>query len=327
MTTCAVSVIIPLYNAAPYIGQCLLSVLASEFKDFEVIVVDDCSTDNSVTEVEKLLPYFDGRLKLLSTGKNSGGAGVPRNVGIQNASGKYVTFVDNDDMILPTALGDFIAAAEQFKADVVHTERHILFKDADLQTAEPRLDSGETHKNFVDKPTLESNNLAERMRRYLRGEFFWLPWGKLFRRDFLSANRIEFPQMRFSEDMVFCFKCLCLAERYVRVPFVNNVHRIREDSAARDYDLQTWLAVITRALSLMEEFMSRQEFFRRNAAVRHAVRGFVIDKSFSWIRILAKSPPREVYKFFHDALQSSAVDAKGKDILAACLCAERVLTR
>ena len=67
-----ISVIIPLFNAERFIRQCLISVLASKFTDYEVIVVDDCSTDNSVAEVEKLLPHFDGRLKILSTEKKFG---------------------------------------------------------------------------------------------------------------------------------------------------------------------------------------------------------------------------------------------------------------
>ena len=116
-----ISVIIPLYNAEKYIRQCLISVLSSKFKDYEVLVVDDCSTDNSVAEVKKLMPHFDGRLKLLSTEKNSGGAGIPRNVGMQNAVGVYIIFVDADDFILPTSLGDFFELAEEFNADVVHT--------------------------------------------------------------------------------------------------------------------------------------------------------------------------------------------------------------
>lgn len=125
-----ISVIIPLYNAEKFIRQCLISVLASKFKDYEVLVVDDCSTDNSVAEVKKLTAHFDGRLKLLSTEKNSGGAGVPRNVGIKNAAGKYVTFIDNDDMILPDALGNFFETAEFYNADVVHTVKNYVFYDA-----------------------------------------------------------------------------------------------------------------------------------------------------------------------------------------------------
>ena len=324
MTTCAVSVIIPLYNAAKYISQCLLSVLASEFKDYEVIVIDDCSTDNSVAEVEKLLPHFDGRLKLLSTGKNSGGAGVPRNIGIQNAAGKYITFVDNDDLLMPNALGDFFNAAEKFKADVVYAEQFIIFNDSDLNSSKPRLYSGLSDCKFVDKPTLEPEDLKERVKRYVEKNFLWVPWGKFYRRDFLLENQILFPQMRFSEDMIFCFECVCLARNYLRVPYINNLHRIRDSSAARDFNLQIWLNVTTKALSSMDYFMSRHKFFQHNEEVRHAVLKFVTGESFSWItKACSKDLPHEVYKIFYYCLQGSELDARGKDILLAYLCAEQ----
>ena len=123
-----ISVVIPLYNAEKYIRQCLVSVLASKFQDYEVLVVDDCSTDNSVAEVEKLAPYFGERLKILSTDKNSGGPGIPRNVGIENAAGKYVTFIDNDDLFTTNALRDMYDAAEQTQADVIHAEKFLAEK-------------------------------------------------------------------------------------------------------------------------------------------------------------------------------------------------------
>ena len=173
-STCAVSVIIPLYNAEKFIRQTLISVLASKFSDYEVLVVDDCSTDNSVAEVEKLLGHFDGRLKIFSTDKNSGGAGVPRNVGLKNSSGKYVTFVDNDDMILPNALGDFFDVAEKFHADVVHTEKFFAFNDtgeSNFKREELILRKDEAGKP-VEVPTLETNDLRERIRRYADGKFF-----------------------------------------------------------------------------------------------------------------------------------------------------------
>ena len=324
MANCAVSVIIPLYNAQAYIRECLLSVLASEFADFEVLVVDDCSTDNSVAIVEALQPYAGGRLKIFSTGKNSGGAGIPRNVGIINAQGKYVTFVDNDDLIMPNTLGDFFNVAEAFQAEVVHTERYIVFRDADLDSAKPRLQSDEPHKNFVTEPTFEPEDLSERLARYLDGKIFWLPWGKFYRRDFLLQNDIFFPQMKFSEDLVFCFKCVCLAKRYLRAPLVNNLHRYRETSAAQDYDLKMWLSVLTQVARILDEFMGGQDFFIHNANLRYAVLKFVADKSFSWIRALSKGKPQEVYKFFYDALQNPKLDVRGKDIIDAYLYTERV---
>ena len=78
-----VSIIIPLYNAEKYIAECLESVLAQTFKNFEVIIVDDCSTDNSCTIVESYIPKFSGRLKLYHMEKNSGSGALARNKGLK----------------------------------------------------------------------------------------------------------------------------------------------------------------------------------------------------------------------------------------------------
>lgn len=180
-----------------------------------IIVVDDCSTDSSRAEVEKLLPHFDGRLKILSTEKNSGGAGVPRNIGIEHATGKYIMFLDADDFLLPTALADLYDAAEKFQADVVHTEKCFSFNDKGSATFErEELCSQKCDTcDFVEEPTLEPAALRERLQRCIAGKFIWMPWSKLYRRDFLRDNRIEFPDMALTEDLVFCFKCLCFAEK------------------------------------------------------------------------------------------------------------------
>jgi hypothetical protein len=104
----AISVIIPMYNSEKYIGECLDSLLAQTFQDFEVIVVDDCSTDDSVVIVESYAQKFSGRLKLAKTEINSGGGGyVPRNIGLSLSSGEYFYFLDADDFIVEMALEIF----------------------------------------------------------------------------------------------------------------------------------------------------------------------------------------------------------------------------
>ena len=99
-----VSVIIPVYNAEKYLRGCLESILNQTFADFEVIVVDDCSTDNSLAIAESFLEKFGGRLKIISLPKNTGNASVPRNEGLRFSRGEYVFFMDNDDLILDNAL-------------------------------------------------------------------------------------------------------------------------------------------------------------------------------------------------------------------------------
>ena len=325
-----ISVVIPLYNAEKFVRQTLISVLASKFKDYEVLVVDDCSTDSSVAEVEKMLPHFDGRLKILSTEKNSGGPGIPRNVGVKNSAGKYITFVDNDDFLLPTALGEFFELAEKFQVDVVHTEKCLIFNDrgeVNFTWDEVGVQSDEPHDEFVDVPFMESKKLDERIRRYLRGKFFWLPWGKCFRRDFLLKNKICFPQIKYSEDMVFCFKCMCLAKKYLRVPNIANVHRVIQSSASmKGYSMKISLEVITKILDDVDRFMSGIKFFKREPNYRQAVLKFFADKHFSFEKDRFRDvSPQEVEKFFRDELKNPALNPTGKNLLVAYLYAERIL--
>lgn len=326
-----ISLIIPLYNAEKFIRQTLISVLASKFKDYEIILVDDCSTDSGVAEAEKMLPHFDGRLKIFSTEKNSGSGGVPRNIGVKNSAGKYVTFVDADDFLLPTALGEFFELAENFSADVVHTEKCLIFNDkgaVNFTWDEVGVQSDEPHDEFVDAPFMESKKLDERIRRYLRKKFFWLPWGKFFRRDFLLKNKIDFPQIIYSEDMVFCFKCLCLAKKYLRVPNIANIHRVVGGSmSTKGYSLKISLEVITKILADIDEFMSGVKFFKREPNYRQAVLKFFADKHFSFEKNRFRDvPSHEVEKIFRDELKNPALNPTGKNLLVAYLYDERILT-
>ncbi len=125
----AVSVIIPMYNAERYVAECLDSLLAQTFTDFEVIVVDDCSTDSSVAVVESYLERFGGRLKLMRTIKNTGSGTEPRNFGLAYSRGEYVYFMDNDDAVTPSALEELYTHAKNFDADVVQCEKYYEIPD------------------------------------------------------------------------------------------------------------------------------------------------------------------------------------------------------
>ena len=328
MNEVKISVIIPMYNAERFIRQSLISVLASKFTDYEVLVVDDCSTDSSVAECKKLLPHFNGRLKILSTEKNSGGAGVPRNIGIKNSSGKYITFLDADDFFLPTALGNFFDAAEKFQADVVHTEKFFAFNDtgeSNFQREDLQLKKYERGEP-VDAPLLEPDDLRGRLQRCIDGKFIWTPWGKFYRREFLIQNKIYFPDMRLTEDLVFCFNCLCVAKNYLRVPDVTNIYRMNSQSvskkvmASRD-GVKLWLSSISEGIARIEKFFDDRELF-------WLAEKFLIPAYFDMIRNLFTTvKPYEVPQIFLDELQNPALDSHGRDLVAAYLFAERALKR
>lgn len=114
----AVSVIMPLYNAEKYVEQAVRSVMAQSFVDWELIVVDDCSRDSSAHIVEQLAAE-DHRIRLLHTAKPSGSPTLPRNIAIEHAQGRYIAFLDSDDMWLPKKLEEQLELFRESDATVV----------------------------------------------------------------------------------------------------------------------------------------------------------------------------------------------------------------
>ena len=112
----AVTVIVPMFNAENFIEPCLNSLLNQSFNDFEVIVADDCSTDQSPAIVKSFVEKFDGRLRLIKTKKNSGTASAPRNLALKSARSEYITYLDADDLLTKTAVEELLTAAETFDA-------------------------------------------------------------------------------------------------------------------------------------------------------------------------------------------------------------------
>ncbi len=118
-----VSVIMPAYNSEKYISGAVESLLAQTFQDFEIIVVNDCSTDNTV---EKVSSFADKRIKILQTPQNIGAAGA-RNLGLQHAQGQYIAFLDADDYAYPTRLEEQVSFLEKNTAiDLVGTWTEVV---------------------------------------------------------------------------------------------------------------------------------------------------------------------------------------------------------
>ena len=114
-----ISIVVPVYNAAPYIENTVQMVLQQTYQDFELILVDDCSTDNSVALLEELLEQRkDVRLRLVKKERNQGAAAA-RNTGLDMASGRYIAFLEADDVWLPHRLEAGLRFMEEKKAGFV----------------------------------------------------------------------------------------------------------------------------------------------------------------------------------------------------------------
>ena len=102
-----ISVITPCYNSGAYIADAIESVIAQSFVNWEMIIVDDCSSDNSAFIINQYSSK-DARIKYFKTDFPSGSPTLPRNIGIKYAKGKYIAFLDSDDIWLPEKLKEQI---------------------------------------------------------------------------------------------------------------------------------------------------------------------------------------------------------------------------
>ncbi len=116
-----ISIIIPLYNKEDTINESINSILAQEHNDYEIIVVDDGSTDNSFSIVEKL---HDNRITLIK--QENAGPGAARNTGVRHAKGDWIVFLDADDELCPNALKEMIKKTQQFpNADIIDFNKYL----------------------------------------------------------------------------------------------------------------------------------------------------------------------------------------------------------
>ena len=298
-----ISVIIPLFNAEKYLPVCLESLAIQTFADFEVIVVDDCSTDNSLAVAENFLERFGGRLKIVMLPENTGNPAVPRNVGLDLSCGEYVFFVDDDDLLIDTALETLYNFAQDYRADVIYMDK---FFSCDEEPVPKELNvAAWGHLDYlVEEPTFETEDFSARVQMFLKASFGWAPWEKFLRRDFLIANDIKFPRVTVFEDMAWTFKLLCTAKNFLRISeplyicreVKNSVFR-RERSSEQRIIFQT--NPLINGLEYLDEFMRGLEYFRQNPADRLQVLNAFANTQFLYMKDAFRSlPPEKVYEIF-----------------------------
>ena len=326
LSTCPVSVIVSLYNYDKYIGDCLDSLLKQTFTDFEVIVVDDCSTDNSVEVVEDYASKFNGRLKLAQTEKNTGGGGEPRNLGLTLANGEYVFFMDADDALVPTGLEEMYNFAKEYYADVVYCENYFMskgagqdFKDniriADIKCQKPP---------FVNEPTLEAKDMIARINRAVKFNYWVTAWLRLVRRDLLLANGIKFLSLIGSNDVGWTYQVLFCSRRFLRVPNAYYIRRVHDASVSFRQrtvpeHVHKWMDRTIRSLRYMSDFMEGIDFFKENPKFRYKVLSHFVEADFANITNECKDlAPYEVANIFREKFG----DYLGEhDVLVSMLCA------
>ena len=253
-----ISIIIPVYNKAEYIGDCLNSLLRQDFADFEIVCVDDGSTDNSGALCDQQAAD-DNRIRVIHT--ENGGVTAARRKGVEAALGKYIVFVDADDMLLPDALKTLHKAITDSNADeVIGT-----YKDQYGRTH----DSGFRGEQPCEP--LVRNLLAVK-------NSFCVLWGIIFRKTLLDGCLNAPREIVEREDSLMQIKCLMKSPKVHFIPQAVYLHyedmpnnRVEDLRMIRIYDselkqtLQSqWdiykSAFVHHQLKVYEKFINLRQF-------------------------------------------------------------------
>ncbi len=296
-----VSIIVPMYNTEQYIAELLNSCLGQTLKNFEIIIVDDCSTDKSCEIVESYVDRFGGRLKLVKLQKNSAGPSIPRNIGLEMSRGKYIFFMDNDDAISTTALEQMYNTAENFQADVVHCKRNF----SSTGFGQDFINNMRLVGNPSDNKTeVVTGDFPTRVRAWMQSFFGVTPWSKFLLRDFLVKNQIKFMPI-VQEDSIWTFELICLAEKIVMAPIACYCHRelntsLTAEAFERTLNSKTIfkkLDRVIRGIKDTDKFMDRIGYFNEHPEFRYEVLNDIIIKNLNWAMIsYVNFPPHVIYE-------------------------------
>ena len=263
-----ISIIVPVYNVRPYLEQCVRSIIAQTYHDWECILVDDGSTDGS-GELCDELAVGDERLKVIHQ-KNQG-VSVARNHGIEICKGEYICFIDSDDWVGVDYLTHLLAGMNEKGTDMVVT--------------------GAIHES--SKPTIHAPKESYRLR--MEPEYtktfidnvglFYGPCSILYKSSIIKSNRIVFPKgLSFGEDTTFVFSYLRHVRDVVLAPFADYHYRIQTSG------------------SLSYRFGEERTFQRYDLwKMRQA---FYMDKGM-WNKISQENMYRELWAIAYDGIFST----------------------
>ena len=233
-----ISVVIPVYNVEQYLPKCIESIMSQTYKNLEIILVNDGSTDGSQKICEEY-KSIDNRIKIIN--KENGGLSDARNVGIDNSSGNYITFIDSDDYIDDDYVYTLYKSLISYNADMSIASHKIIYP-----------------KRIIDKATDEKfcANSKKVLEKILYDEGIDLSaWGKLYKKSLF--NNIKFPKGRLFEDSATTYRLIDESKKIaVNSKSVYN-YVIRKNSISNEMFSEKKMDLITSTME-MTEFIKKK---------------------------------------------------------------------
>lgn len=212
-----ISIISPVYNTGKYLKRCIESVLSQSFEDFEFLLVDDGSTDDS-RDICMDYARRDSRIRVLVNDRK--GVSSARNKGIRESKGKYIIFIDSDDAITTDACEKLISGREG--VDFVVSFCNLISTDGEIILPNVPGYKGDMKSFFLNIET------------YLVGAYLRGPWAKLYNKNILIENNIYFPEiMDLAEDFYFVLQYMKHIETICVLPVPTYNYFIRKGSLSQ----------------------------------------------------------------------------------------------
>lgn len=261
-----ISVIVPVYNVEQYLDECLNSIRQQTYENLEIIVVEDCSTDNSLNTLIEHLE--DPRVKLIQHEKNSG-LSAARNTGIDAANGDYIMFVDSDDIVHLSLIELCV--------------KYAIVNDADLITYDFKaFEDGIKLSPQLDLSDVNNSKVLEQREAYFDQQHF--AWLKFIRTSLVKSKNLYFPIGLYYEDWSFHWELGLVANKKIYIPAELLLYRQRKTSITgssgkklldlfKVHSLVLNLLEQYKAVSLKEKFANKVKMSQWNVLTR-------IDKEF-----------------------------------------------
>lgn len=265
-----VSIIIPIYNVAPYIADCLQSVVNQTYRgEMECLLVDDCGTDNSVALAEEFVARYKGPIHFrILHHEHNRGLSAARNTALAEAKGNYVYFLDSDDELQPHCIERLTACLTTFAYDFVIGG--ICLKGDRQQTSPLTLTDGTAYRN----------NAAIRQ-AYFHEQWYTMACGKLCNRQFLLKNKLFFKEGLLHEDELWSFQLACTAQSMCVVKADTYIYKVREGSittngTSAERHARAWTDILT----------SMVQYVNQNPSLLTPdVTKFILDEAYSFWRL------------------------------------------
>jgi len=222
------SVIMPCYNTERYVAETLDSLLAQSFRDFEIICIDDGSTDGTLSVLKQ---YAEAHENITVIADSNHHVGYQRNAGIEAARGKYVYYMDSDDLLEPQCFETLVGCMERCALDLILFEGSSFYETPVLEEQFPQYKTLYTRKHLY--PRIMSGEKFYVL-NHQREAIIIQPCMQMARRSFLTQEGIRFPEIPAHEDVVYTIEVLLHAKRMMCLPDAFYRRRVREGSIVTD---------------------------------------------------------------------------------------------